>query len=107
MTLDDLPKLLDEMTSKHIKKNRTFVARYKGKNLVTTSGKSSWRAVGHAKLAIQNHFHEYECGYVNGYKPYGDWRERKYNNLSWEEREIRKNDFRAKLWELIEIVELE
>ncbi len=108
--LNELTNCLDKMISKQKeKKARTFVARYKGKNIVTSSGKSSWKAVNHAKAAILLHFSSIEDSYVydyeydeKGHKPlYYVW-----NKFSYEERDKRREEFRKKLWELIEIVEL-
>ena len=99
--LNELTEILDTMISKQKeKKARTFVAKYKGKNLIVRSGKSSWKAIHHAKSAIIHHFYPqeqsflYPAGYYTSPMP----------NLA--ERNQRKKDFRAKLFELIEIVEL-
>lgn len=109
--LNDLNKSLDEMISKQKeKKARTFVARYKGKNLVTSSGKSSWKAVNHAKAAILLHFYELERAYVYGYELDENGRPpRDYDlyKFTYAEKDQRQEEFRKKLWELIEIVELE
>jgi hypothetical protein len=104
--LNQLEEHLDKMFSpQKEKKNRTFVARYKGKNIRTNSGKSSWKAANHAKAAIVLHFSDLEHQYVYNYegkKPYGYW-----NKFDYQERDKRRDDFRKKLWEFIEIVELE
>lgn len=108
--LDELTDCLEEMFSKQKeKKARTFVARYKGKNLVTNSGKSSWKAVNHAKAAILLHFSSIEDSYVYDYEYDTNKRYqlRDWNKFSREEKEKRQEEFRKKLWELIEIVELE
>ena len=103
--LNDLNKCLDKMISEQKEKRvRTFVARYKGKNLVTSSGKSSWKAVNHAKAAILLHFYDLEHAYV--YDTGKSHQLRDWNKFSIEEREKRQEEFRKKLWELIEIVEL-
>lgn len=102
MTLDDLPQILDNMLSKQKEKRaKTFVARYKNKNLIMRSGKSSWKAVNHAKSAIIRHFHNEEVKFVDGNRTlrYGDVG-------NWEELTALEKQFRAKLFELIEIVEL-
>ena len=101
MTLDDLPQILEDMLSKQKEKRaKTFVARYKNKNLIMRSGKSSWKAVGHAKSAIIRHFHGLECQYKWDHDlKYGD--PDYYKTV-----ETREKEFRAKLFELIEIVEL-
>ena len=97
--LKELETILDTMISKQKeKKARTFVAKYKGKNLVVRSGKSSWKAVHHAKAAIIQHFCIEEknfCydGWVMGESSYKDVKER-------------REEFRKRLFELIEIVEL-
>ena len=63
-TLDQLPDLLDKMLSEQKEqKNKTYVARYKGQNLIVRSGKSSWKKVGHAKTAIIQHFDNEEREY--------------------------------------------
>lgn len=99
-TLDDLPSLLDEMISpQKEKKSKTYVAKYKGKNLVLRSGKSSWKAVNHAKAAIRLHFSGAERDYK--YHDYTD-----YNSWDHKKSEAREKEFCAKLWGLIEIVEL-
>jgi len=107
--LNDLNKKLEEMISKQKeKKARTFVARYKGKKLITSSGKSSWKAINHAKAAILLHFSSIEDSYVYEYE-YDEKRSyqvRDWNKFTYDEREQRKEEFRKKLWELIEIVEL-
>ncbi len=104
--LNQLEEHLDKMFSNQKeKKNRTFVARYKGKNIRTKSGKSSWKAVNHAKAAIVLHFSDLEHQYVYDYegkKPYGYW-----DKFDYQERDKRRDEFRKKLWEFIEIVELE
>lgn len=100
-TLDELPEILEKMvSSQKEKRKKTIVARYNGKNLITCSGKSSWRAVNHAKLAILNHFSTLEHRYVypNGYSS--------GNAPSYSERKERKRQFREKLYSLIEFVEL-
>jgi hypothetical protein len=108
--LNELTECLDKMISKQKeKKARTFVARYKGKNLITKSGKSSWKAVNHAKAAILLHFSYLESAYVynHEYDTSKSYQLRDWNKFSSEEREKRQEEFRKKLWELIEIVELE
>ena len=108
--LNELTEHLDKTLSKQKeKKARTFVAKYKGKNIVTRSGKSSWKAVNHAKAAIILHFstledsyvHDYAYGALQSYRLVRDW-----NKFSPEEREKRREEFRQELWKLIEIVEL-
>jgi len=95
-TLDELPAILDSMiSSQKEKKSKTYVAKYKGKNLIMRSGKSSWKAVGHAKSAVLNHFGCAEHSYR--------WAN---DSDDWKERDERTKQFRAKLWELVEIVEL-
>ena len=107
--LNQLTDCLDKMISKQKeKKARTFVARYKGKNIVTSSGKSSWKAINHAKSAILLHFSSIKDSYVYDYE-YDESRRyqvRDWNKFSYEERKKREEEFRQKLWELIEIVEL-
>jgi hypothetical protein len=104
--LKELETILDTMISKQKeKKARTFVAKYKGKNLVMRSGKSSWRQIGHAKLAVLNHFEPQEHLYK--YYPNGKRNEDgKVNPFVSQGSEEREKEFRAKLFELIEIVEL-
>jgi hypothetical protein len=103
--LNELEEHLDKMFSNQKeKKNRTFIARYKGKNIRTKSGKSSWKAVNHAKAAIILHFSHLEDQYT--YNNYSRW-PASNTNLTYQERDKRRDDFRKKLWELIEIVELE
>mgnify|MGYP003555144687 CR=1 FL=1 len=99
MTLDDLPNHLDKMISNQKEKARkTFVAKYKGENIVCRSGKSSWPSIGAAKNAIINHFESLERLYSRyGYK---------YGLGEWNEVVKKEKDFRAKLWELIEFVQL-
>ncbi len=108
--LNELTEFLDKMLSKQKeKKNRTFVARYNGKNIVTSSGKSSWKAVNHAKAAILLHFSSLEDSYVYEYE-YGSghhYHLKTWDKFSYQERQKRQDEFRKKLWELIEIVELE
>ena len=86
-------------------KQKTYVARYKGKNLIMRSGKSSWRKINHAKAAVLNHFHHLEHLYE--YHPHGErdenGRKTPYVFEGWRERE---KEFRKRLFELIEIVEL-
>ena len=107
MNLDDLPKILDDMLSKQKEKRaKTFVARFKGKNLIMRSGKSSWKAIGHAKTALIQHFDSEEHKYVYSDEkgqahPLAMWQ--KY---SYELRDERRKQFRAELFKLIEIVEL-
>ena len=108
--LNEITECLDKMLSKQKeKKARTFVARYKGKNLITSSGKSSWKAVNHAKAAILLHFSSIEDSYVYKYEYDANkrYQVRDWNKFSYEERDKRREEFRKKLWELIEIVELE
>jgi len=98
--LNDLEQILDTMISKQKeKKTKTFVARYKGKNLIMRSGKSSWKQTNYAKSSIIQHF----CGPERRYVYPVDW-----NKLgeTAEDRKKRKEEFRKKLFELIEIVEL-
>lgn len=108
MTLDDLPQILDNMLSKQKEKRaKTFVARYKGRNLIMASGKSSWKAVNHAKSAIIHHFHNEETAYEYGWPQINPpYRDRHFDKFTYEERNSREDQFRAKLFELIEIVEL-
>jgi hypothetical protein len=104
--INQLEEHLDKMFSPQKEKRvRTFVARYRGKNIRTRSGKSSWKAVNHAKAAIVLHFSDLEDQYVYDYegkKPYGYW-----DKFDYQERDKRREQFRKKLWELIEIKELE
>lgn len=108
MTLDDLPQVLDNMLSKQKeKRTKTFVARYKNKNLIMRSGKSSWKQVNHAKTAIIQHFSDEEAAFKYGWPQVNpSYRDRTYDKFTYEERNDREDQFRAKLWELIEIVEL-
>ena len=107
MNLDDLPKILDDMLSKQKEKRaKTFVARYKGKNLITRSGKSSWKAVNHAKAAITLHFKRLESAYVYDYNIGERWPQINYDKFSLKERNERQKQFRENLFKLIEIVEL-
>lgn len=93
-TLDDLPQILDQMiSSQKEKRSKTYVAKYKGQNLIVRSGKSSWKKVNHAKAAVRLHFSNEEHGFVYSGQDYGN-----YN--------ARRKQFGEKLWELIEIVEL-
>jgi hypothetical protein len=109
--LNELTECLDKMLSKQKeKKARTFVARYKGKNLITSSGKSSWKAVNHAKAAILLHFSNLETAYAYGYELDENGRPPRHYDLykfTYAEKDQRREEFRKKLWELIEIVELE
>lgn len=99
MQLTDIPKILDEMVSKQKEKRaKTFVARYKGKNLIMRSGKSSWKQVNHAKSAVIRHFYLEEKNFA-----YDGW---VMGESSWKETLQRKEEFRAELFKLIEIVEL-
>lgn len=82
------------------------MAKYKGKNLIMRSGKSSWKAVNHAKLAVLNHFESAEHSYVYDWDYETRYNMRNYDKFSHQEREERRKQFRAKLWELVEIVEL-
>ena len=104
--LDELPEILDQMISQQKeKKTKTYVARYKGKNLILRSGRSSWRAIHHAKSALLCHFEHQESLYK--YFPHGKYAENgKINPFTTEGSEEREKEFRAKLFELIEIVEL-
>lgn len=108
MQLTDLPQILDNMLSKQKEKRaKTFVARYKGKNLIMRSGKSSWKAVNHAKAAIIQHFHAEEAAYKYGWPQVNpSYRDRNYNKFSYEEVNNREDQFRAELFKLIDIVEL-
>lgn len=109
--LNELTECLDKMLSKQKeKKARTFVARYKGENLITSSGKSSWKAVNHAKAAILLHFSNLETAYAYGYELDENGRPPRHYDLykfTYAEKDQRREEFRKKLWELIEIVELE
>jgi hypothetical protein len=103
--LEQLEQRLDQMLSEQKeKKNRTFVARYKGKNIRTDSGKSSWKAVNHAKSALLLNFshleNQYVYGYINQANPF-------WNKFLSYEIDERRKQFREKLWEMIKIVELE
>lgn len=108
MELIDLPQILDEMVSKQKEKRaKTFVARYKNKNLVMRSGKSSWKAVNHAKAAIIQHFSAEEAAYKHGWSQVNpSYRSRNYDNFTYEEVNNRQDQFRAELFKLIDIVEL-
>ena len=100
-SLDKLPAILDSMiSSQKEKKSKTCVAKYKDKNLIMRSGKSSWKQIGHAKSAITNHFHSWECEYK--------WdQDLKYGHPDYYQIvRNREKQFRTKLFELIEIVEL-
>ena len=109
--LNKLSENLESMLSKQKeKKARTFVARYNGKNIVTSSGKSSWKAVNHAKAAIILHFSKLEDSYAYEYELDENGRAPR-NFLFWDkfthaEKDKRREEFRQKLWQLIEIVEL-
>jgi hypothetical protein len=103
--LEQLEQRLDQMLSKQKeKKNRTFVAKYKGENIRTGSGKSSWKAVNHAKAALLLHFSHLEHQYVYDYINRVDC---VWNKFSSYEINERRKQFREKLWEMIKIVELE
>lgn len=98
--LNELSDVLDTMILKQKEnKARTFVARYKGKNLIVRSGKSSWKAVNHAKSALIQHFSQEENKYMY---PNGYWEK----GVGYETRKKREEEFRARLFELIEIIEL-
>ena len=104
--LNELNEILDTMISKQKeKKAKTYVARYKGKNLIMRSGKSSWRQVNHAKSAIICHFERQEGLYK--YFPHGKYAENgEKNPFMLQGSDAREKEFRNKLFELIEIVEL-
>ena len=109
-TLDELPEILDKMISRQKeKKARTYVARYKGKNLIMNSGKSSWKELHHAKSAVLCHFNSAETRYkyeeAEKYRS-ADGTERQNYNYNKDNIAKREKEFRAKLFELIEIVEL-
>lgn len=88
------------ISSQKEKKSKTFVDKYKGKNLIVRSGKSTWKAIGHAKTAVIQHFHGEEWKYK--------WsQELNFCHLDYYQTvRNREKEFRAKLFELIEIVEL-
>jgi hypothetical protein len=101
-----IKQFLDDMFSaQKEQKAKTYVAQYRGKNLIMRSKKSSWKKINHAKSAVINHFSGKESEYM--YYPDGKWD--KYGNLNPAEyngTSIRKYEFRKRLFELIEIVEL-
>jgi hypothetical protein len=102
--LNQLESHLDQMfTSKKVKKARTFVAKYKGQTIVTNSGKSSWKAVNHAKAALLLHFSKQEDMYAYDWDGI-TWRYG--NNVNYSIVEERRQQFREKLWQLISIEEL-
>lgn len=102
--LDQLETHLDQMlTSKKVKKARAFVAKYKGQTIVTSSGKSSWKAVNHAKAALILHFNRLEEMYMYDWDGMGRW---PISNIPFDIREERRRQFREKLWQLISIEEL-
>jgi hypothetical protein len=105
-SLDELPAILDIMVSKQKEtKQKTYVVKYKGKNLIMRSGKSSWRKINHAKAAVINHFNVLICDYK--YFPNGKYNdEGKINPINCEGAKERGEEFHKKLFELIEIVEL-
>ncbi len=99
--MDPIQEELEKMVGDgKIKKKRTFIVRYNGKNLITRSGKRAWAAQGHAKLAVQHHFSSMRYNYMyfddNG----------QYGNFSNDEAVKRMDDFNARLWSLVEIVEI-
>lgn len=99
-SLDELPAILDSLTMAQKKERpKTYVAKYKGQILRMHSGKSSWKAIAHAKTAILNSF----SGAEHDYRWENDSSD---NGTSYEEREERTKQFRAELFKLIEIVEL-
>lgn len=102
--LNQLEKHLDEMfTTKEVKKTRTFVAKYKGRTIVTNSGKSSWKAINHAKAALLLHFGRLEEMHVHDWDGVGRWPP---FYASYGTRKKRQKEFREKLWQLISIEEL-
>jgi hypothetical protein len=107
---EELADVLDQMISNQKeKKAKTYVAQYKGKNLIMRSGKSSWKQIGHAKSAILCHFNSLESNYVfEQIDPYIDSQGVMRNNYNYnkENQERREKEFREKLFSLIEIVEL-
>ena len=106
--LNELENALDKMMSDQTEKRvRTFVARFRGKNIVTSSGKSSWKAVNHAKAAIRLHFSRLEDAYKYGYELGTNYYKIDYTKFTPSERNRREKDFVKKLWELIEFKELE
>lgn len=106
--LNELENRLENMMSEQTEKRvRTFVARFKGKNIVTSSGKSSWKAVNHAKAAIRLHFSQLEDAYKYGYELGKRHYQIDYNKFTVTERKQREQDFVKKLWELIEFKELD
>lgn len=102
--LNQLEEHLDKMlVTKDVKKTRTFVAKYKGKPIVTRSGKSSWKAVNHAKAALLLHFHRLEKMYVYSWDGVGRW---PTPYIPFDVRIKREEEFRKMLWQLISIEEL-
>ncbi len=101
-----IEKYIDEMLSaQRGERVKTYVAQYKGNNLILQSGKCSWRKIGHAKSAIRNHFAGEESNYV--YYPDGKYdASGKLNQINTNGAHGRYQEFRKKLFELIEIVEL-
>ena len=104
--IDSIKKELEALYSAQKEKPaKTYVARYKGKNLKMRSGKSSWKQINHAKLAILCHFERLEGEYK--YYPLGRYDgQGKRNNYITQGSEDREKEFRAELWKLIEIVEI-
>lgn len=108
--LKELETILDTMVSKQKeKKAKTFVVRYKGKNLIMSSGKSSWKQINHAKSAVLCHFNHLETKYIfEKTETYTDSYGTVRQNYNYDRTNIKKRqeEFRTKLFELIEIVEL-
>lgn len=104
--IDSIETELEKLYSAQKEKpEKTFVARYKGKNLKMRSGKSSWKQIGHAKAAVLFHFQRLESIYK--YHPYGEYDSfGKRMGFVCDGMKEREQEFRDKLWELIEIVEL-
>lgn len=103
--MDIIIKELEKISEGKPKPRKSLIATYKGKPLKLRSGKSVWGQINHAKNAILCHFERLE--YLYKYYPNGRLGiNGEQNAFTTAGAEQRKEEFRRKLWELIEIVEL-
>lgn len=90
------------------RKKRVPVAAYfNGKPIRTGSGKSVWSGIGPAKNALILHFSSYEYAYQTNnpqFSPFG--KDYSIPRLPWDEQKKRRDEFRKRLWDVIEFREI-
>lgn len=102
---------LAKLTTTSPKKRKTIVVYHQGKPIITKSKKRAWSQIGHAKLALLNHFSDIEHDYVYEVTAvdYFTRSQQVAENLrtkTSKDRDARRAEFRNALYNSVQFIEI-